>query len=101
MILVVSFGTSYNETRAKNIDAIENDIAKAFPDHELRRAFTSGMIIRKLQKRDGVKVDTVTEALEKMADEGIKEVVVKPLWRVRNSISWSMISPSLAADSHL
>ncbi len=77
-ILVVSFGTSYNDNRAKTIGAVEKDIAAAFPDWEVRRAFTSKMIIAKLLKRDGEKIDYIDEALERLADDGFEEVVVQP-----------------------
>ncbi|MBN0098879.1 sirohydrochlorin cobaltochelatase, partial [Pseudomonas aeruginosa] len=53
-LLVVSFGTSYHDTREKNIAACERDLAASCPDRTLFRAFTSGMIIRKLQQRDGI-----------------------------------------------
>ncbi len=77
-ILVVSFGTSYNENRAKTIGAIENAIAKEFPDWEVRRAFTSKMIIKKLEKRDGELIDYVDEALGRLIADGFKTVVVQP-----------------------
>ena len=77
-LLVVSFGTSVNETREKTIDRIEADIKKAFPEYVLYRAWTSGRIIRKLQERDGVRIDTVTEAMERMLADGVTEVVVQP-----------------------
>lgn len=61
-ILVVSFGTSYADTREKTIGAIEEDFCSAFPDYTVRRAFTSGMIIKKLRQRDGIEIDTVEQA---------------------------------------
>lgn len=77
-ILVVSFGTSYEETREKTIGAIEEDFRCAFPDYEVRRAFTSGMIIKKLRERDGIEVDTVAQALEKLAADGFGTVICQP-----------------------
>lgn len=77
-LLAVSFGTSINETREKTIDAIEADLQAAFPDAILYRAWTSGMIIRKLEKRDGVRIDTVSEAVERMIADGVRQVVVQP-----------------------
>ena len=77
-IIVASFGTSYNETRAKTIDRIEQDIADNFPDWDVRRAFTSRMIIRKLEKRDGLKIDYIDEAIERLIDEGYTEVIIQP-----------------------
>ena len=77
-ILVVSFGTSFEETRKKTIDRIEDDIRTAYPDFALYRAWTSGMIIRKIRKRDGLVVDTVPEAVERMISDGVEELVVQP-----------------------
>lgn len=77
-LLVVSFGTSFEETRRKTIDAIEADLAAAFPDRRLYRAWTSKMIIKKLKKRDGVAIDTVPEALARMAKDGVRDVLVQP-----------------------
>ena len=77
-ILVVSFGTSYNDSREKTIGAIEKAIAEAFPERSVRRAFTSRMIIHKLKERDGYAVDTVEEALERMKSDGINRLVVQP-----------------------
>lgn len=77
-ILVVSFGTSYEDTRIKTIDAIENDIAKEFPEYKIYRAFTSKMIIKKLKKRDNLHIDTVSEALERMVNDGIKDLIIQP-----------------------
>ncbi len=75
-ILVVSFGTSYDKARA-SIEAVENKIETEFPNYVLRRAFTSGMIIKKLAGR-GICVDTVEQALVKLASEGVKELIVQP-----------------------
>ncbi len=76
-LLVVSFGTSHEDTMKKNIEAIENDIAAEFPERKFARAFTSGMIMRKLQKRDGIKIDSVHEALEKLVNEGYDDILVQ------------------------
>lgn len=77
-ILVVSFGTSYKETREKTIDAIENEIKNSFPDYTIYRAFTSNMIIKKLLKTDNLKIFTVKEALEKLIADNVKELIVQP-----------------------
>ncbi|MDO5852655.1 MAG: sirohydrochlorin cobaltochelatase [Thermoplasmata archaeon] len=77
-ILVASFGTSYNETRVKTIEAIERQIGETFPGYEIRRAFTSRMIIRKLKERDGLHVDYVTEAMDRLSAEGFEQVIVQP-----------------------
>ncbi len=77
-ILVVSFGTSHQETREKTIDAIENDIRNAYPGWEVRKAYTSSVIIKKLLKRDEMKVDSVEEALKRLAADGFKKLVIQP-----------------------
>jgi sirohydrochlorin cobaltochelatase len=82
-ILVVSFGTSYDETRKKTIEAIEQDIHHAFPDFELRRAFTSPTIRRILKNRDGIEVDDVAGALERLAAEGYRYIIVQPTHVIR------------------
>lgn len=78
-ILVVSFGTTYAETRAVTIDAVANKIKTAFPDYEVRQAFTSRIIIKKLMDRDNLKIDTEKQALERLKAEGYSEVIVQPL----------------------
>ncbi|WIV11803.1 sirohydrochlorin cobaltochelatase [Proteiniborus sp. MB09-C3] len=78
-IVVVSFGTSYEETRRLCIESIENKIKKEFSDYQVERAFTSQMVINKLRKRDGILVNNVTEALEKMRQEGICQVFIQSL----------------------
>lgn len=77
-MLVVSFGTSYEETRNKTIGAIEKEIAEVYPDWEIRRAFTSGMILRVLKKRDGLHIDNVTEAMERLVKDGYDTVLIQP-----------------------
>lgn len=77
-ILVISFGTSYADTREKTIGAIENKIKDEFPDYEVRRAFTSQIIIDKLKDRDNLVIDNVDEALEKLHNEGFGTVVCQP-----------------------
>ncbi|HTX79296.1 MAG TPA: sirohydrochlorin cobaltochelatase [Longilinea sp.] len=78
-LLVISFGTSHTETREKSITATENVLARAFPEHDLRRAFTSHVVIKKLGKRDDIAIDSVTQAVEKLYLEGYKEVLAQPL----------------------
>lgn len=77
-ILAVSFGTSYNDSREVTIGAIEQAIADAFPACEVRRAFTSQVIINKLKQRDGIKIDNMKEALKKACEDGIERLVVQP-----------------------
>lgn len=77
-LLVVSFGTSYPRALEQDIEATEQAIADALPDRTLFRAFTSGMILRKLAKRDGVEIDDVPAALARICGEGYTDVVVQP-----------------------
>ncbi|MDR1105671.1 MAG: sirohydrochlorin cobaltochelatase [Treponema sp.] len=77
-ILVVSFGTSYNKTRGETIGAIESAIASAYPAREVHRAFTSKTVINIIARRDGEKIDTVTEAMERLAAWGTRELTVQP-----------------------
>ena len=90
-ILVVSFGTSYKETREKTIDAIEREMEKAFPDREIRRAFTSRMIIKKLKERDGIQIDYVTDALQRLVDDGFDDVVIVPT-HIMNGIEYDDVT---------
>ena len=76
-ILAVSFGTSYPDTLRKTIAATEQALAEAFPDWEVRRAFTSGMIIRKLKERDGVEIENVHQAMYRLEEEGYTHVAVQ------------------------
>ena len=78
VILVVSFGTSYEETRDKTIGAIENAITAANPNYEIRRAFTSQTIINILNRRDGIRVDNVDEAMKRLVRDKVKEVIIQP-----------------------
>lgn len=78
VLLCVSFGTSYHDTRRVTIDAIERSLQEAFPSYEVRRAFTSKIIIRKLAERDKLMIDTVSAAVEKMIAEGVTELLVQP-----------------------
>ena len=78
VILVVSFGTSYNNNRALTIGAIEEDITNKFTDFDVRRAFTSQMVINKLKKRDDLHIDNVQEALERAVNDGVKTVILQP-----------------------
>ena len=73
MILAASFGTSYLENGEKTIGAIERVLQDSFPEYGVKRAFTSKKIIAKLKKRDGIQVDTVSEALKKALEAGAKD----------------------------
>ena len=77
-ILVVSFGTSFNDSRVQDIKSIEDAIAAAFPDWSVRRAFTAQIIINHIQARDGEAIDNMEQALERAVANGVKELVVQP-----------------------
>ncbi len=77
-ILVVSFGTSHLDTMAKTIGAIEAQIQSVYAGYQLYRAFTSGIIIKKLQRVEGMYIRNVSEAMEQMIQEGIEQVIVQP-----------------------
>lgn len=77
VILAVSFGTSFNETRAKTIGAIEKTLAQQYPDYEVRRAFTSQIVIDHINERDGEKIDNVEEAMQRLVQDKVTHLVVQ------------------------
>ena len=77
-LLVVSFGTSYNDSRRLTIGAIEGALEEAFPDYSVRRGFTSQIIIDHVKDRDGVTIDNVGEALDRAVANGVKTLVIQP-----------------------
>ena len=77
-ILVVSFGTSFNDSRAEDIKGIEDALAKAYPDWAVRRAFTAQIIINHVQARDNEVIDNMDQALQRAVDNGVKNLVVQP-----------------------
>ena len=77
-ILVVSFGTSFNDSRAEDIKGIEDALAKAYPDWAVRRAFTAQIIINHVQARDDEAIDNMDQALQRAVDNGVKNLVVQP-----------------------
>ena len=77
-ILVVSFGTSYNDSRVEDIKSIEDAIAAAFPDWSVRRAFTAQIIINHVQARDGEFIDNMEQAMDRAVANGVKVLVVQP-----------------------
>ena len=78
VILAVSFGTSYNDNRDLSIGAVEKAIESANPDYEVRRAFTSQIVIDILKERDNIVIDNLTEAMERLVADGVREVYVQP-----------------------
>ena len=77
-LLVVSFGTSFNDSRAEDIGGIEKALQEANPDWSVRRAFTAQIIINHIYARDGEKIDNVDQALQRAVDNGVKNLVVQP-----------------------
>ena len=77
-LLVVSFGTSFNDSRVATIGAIEAAMEKAFPEYDVRRGFTANIIIDHVARRDGEIIDDLTEALDRAVANGVKELVVQP-----------------------
>lgn len=78
MILVVSFGTSHPDARRKAIGGIEKAIERQFPDHILRRCFTSQRVIRIVEQREGIHIDSLREALEKACEDQINHLLIQP-----------------------
>ena len=97
-LLVVSFGTSYNDSRRETIGAIEKAMQKAFPDYAVRRGFTSQIIIDHVNKRDGEKIDNVTEALDRAVANGVKNLVVQPT-HLMNGLEYTDLKNELAGYS--
>ena len=77
-LLVISFGTSFNDSRRETIGAIEDALEEAFPDWSVRRAFTAQIVIDHIERRDGYHIDNVEEALNRAIDNGVKNLVVQP-----------------------
>lgn len=99
-LLVISFGTSYHDTCAKNIVACEEQLASTFADRDLFRAFTSGMIIRKLKQRDNLDIDSPAQALRRLAELGYQDVAVQSL-HVINGDEYEKIAREVQAHKHL
>ncbi len=77
-LLVVSFGTSFNDSRAEDIKGIEDALAAAYPDWSVRRAFTAQIIINHVEARDGENIDNMQQALDRAVENGVKNLVVQP-----------------------
>ena len=77
-LLVVSFGTSFNDSRAEDVKGIEDALAAAYPDWSVRRAFTAQIIINHVQARDDEKIDNMQQALDRAVANGVKNLVVQP-----------------------
>ncbi|MBR0126689.1 MAG: sirohydrochlorin cobaltochelatase, partial [Firmicutes bacterium] len=77
-LLVVSFGTSFNDSRATDIGGVEKALAEAYPDWSVRRAFTAQIIINHVQARDGEKIDNMQQALDRAVANEVKNLVIQP-----------------------
>lgn len=77
-LLVVSFGTSFNDSRATDIGGVEKALQEAYPDWSVRRAFTAQIIINHVQARDDEKIDNVEQALDRAVDNGVKNLIIQP-----------------------
>ena len=77
-LLVVSFGTSFNDSRAQDIKGIEDALQAAYPDWSVRRAFTAQIIINHVQARDGEFIDNMDQALQRAVDNGVKNLIIQP-----------------------
>ena len=97
-LLVVSFGTSFNDSRRLTIGAIESALEKAFPEYAVRRGFTSQIIIDHVAKRDGEIIDNMQEALDREVDNGVKTLVVQPT-HLMNGLEYEEMSKAIAQYS--
>ena len=77
-LLVISFGTSFKDSRQRDIKGIEDALQRNWPDWQVRRAFTSGIVIRHIEKDEGVKIDTVREAMERAVKDKVRELIIQP-----------------------
>lgn len=94
-LLVVSFGTSFNDNRVATIGAIEDAMEKAFPDYSVRRGFTAQIIIDHVQSRDGEVIDNFGQALERAVENGVKTLVVQPT-HLMNGLEYNDVANELA-----
>ena len=85
VLLVVSFGTSYPESRELTIGAVETALQTAYPEYQVRRAFTSQVILDILKQRDRLEIDNVRQALERLVHDGVQDVVIQPTHVIRGS----------------
>ena len=97
-LLVVSFGTSFNDSRAEDIAGIEKALQKAYPDWSVRRAFTAQIIINHVQARDGEKIDNMDQALQRAVDNGVKNLIVQPT-HLMHGAEYDELSEAVASYS--
>ena len=97
-LLVVSFGTSFNDSRTEDIGGIEKALQKAYPDWSVRRAFTAQIIINHVQARDGEKIDNMDQALQRAVDNGVKNRIVQPT-HLMHGAEYDELSEAVASYS--
>ncbi|MBP3380724.1 MAG: sirohydrochlorin cobaltochelatase [Ruminococcus sp.] len=97
-LLVLSFGTSYNDSRRLTIGAIEGAIEDAVPDYSVRRGFTANIVIDHVNRRDGILIDDIDAALKRAVDNGVKNLVVQPT-HLMNGIEYDEIIEKVAGYS--
>ena len=97
-LLVVSFGTSFNDSRAEDIGGIEKALQKAYPDWSVRRAFSAQIIINHVQARDGEKIDNMDQALQRAVDNGVKNLIVQPT-HLMHGAEYDELSEAVASYS--
>lgn len=97
-LLVLSFGTSFNDSRRLTIGAIEDQLEKSFPDYSVRRGFTANIVIDHVAKRDGEKIDDINESLKRAVDNGVKNLVVQPT-HLMNGLEYEELKGDIAQYS--
>ncbi len=97
-LLVVSFGTSHASTRPRTAEAVETALREAFPERRFYRAWSSGMLRRKLEREEGEKVFSVEEAMEAMAADGMEDILIQPTFLLPGE-EWKQMNESLSGYS--
>lgn len=97
-LLVLSFGTSFNDSRRLTIGAIEDQLEKSFPDYSVRRGFTANIVIDHVAKRDGEKIDDIDASLKRAVDNGVKNLVVQPT-HLMNGLEYEELKGDIAQYS--
>lgn len=97
-LLVLSFGTSFNDSRRLTIGAIEDQLEKSFPDYSVRRGFTANIVIDHVARRDGEKIDAIDESLKRAVDNGVKNLVVQPT-HLMNGLEYEELKGDIAQYS--
>jgi len=97
-LLVLSFGTSFNDSRRLTIGAIEQTLEDSFPDYSVRRGFTANIVIDHVERRDGILIDDINAALDRAVDNGVKTLIVQPT-HLMSGIEYDEITEKVAAYS--